>query len=172
MISRFLLVLGAAAALLLGVTAPAQAGPGNTNLRHSCTLVGASAAGIQGVTCADIWTNAGANPWGGGEAFCQRVSDNALVECSGAQQTIELWNATKNKRVAVSAPSSCGSYTDYSFRCLATGRNYVDFYPAGRIIGCDTAYVVVRTTIRLPVSGLFRTASVRTTNYRNPGCFP
>jgi hypothetical protein len=97
------------------------------------------------------------------------VSDNALVECSGAQQTIELWNATKNKRVSVSAPASCGSYTDYSFRCQAGARNYVDFASA-QIIGCDQAYVVARTTIRLPVSGLYRTASVRTTNFRNAGC--
>jgi hypothetical protein len=149
MISRLLLVLGAAAALLVGVTAPAQAGPGHTNLRHSCTLVGAPAAGVQGVTCADIWATTGYHPWAGSEALCQRVSDNTRVECSGAQQTIELWNATKDKLVKASAPASCGSFTNYTFRCQAGDRNYVDFASA-QITGCDQAYVVARTTIRLP----------------------
>jgi hypothetical protein len=67
MVSRLLLVFGAAAALLIGVTAPARAGPGNTGLRHSCALVGASCAGVQGVTCADVWTSSGYHPWAGGD---------------------------------------------------------------------------------------------------------
>jgi hypothetical protein len=170
MISRLLLVLGAALALVTGVTATAQADPDLTSLRHSCTEVGAPAAGIQGVTCADLWLRSSdPNPYSGGEAFCQRESDNMLVQCSGAKQTIELWNATKNKLVATGVGLGCGIYTDYEFRCDTVGRNYVPFY-GGQVIGCDTAYVVVRSTIRLPVSGLYRTASVRTTNYRNPGC--
>lgn len=171
MIRRLLFVLGAAAALLLGLVAPAQAGPAHTNLRHSCTKVGTPAAGIQAVTCADIWTTLDYHPWAGSEAFCQRVSDDTLVECSGAAQNVELWNVVKNKMVAHTNSALCGSYTNYSFRCDASDRNYVDWIGV-QVVGCDTAYVVVRTTIRLPGSGLYRTGAVRTTNYRNPGCFP
>jgi hypothetical protein len=168
---RLLLVLGAALALLTGTAASAQADVTVTSLRHTCTLVGAPAAGIQGVTCADLWLRSSdPYPYTGGEAYCQRESDNGLVECSGAKQTIELWNATKNKLVRSAVGTGCGIYTNYEYRCDDLGRrNYVIDY-GGQVIGCDQAYVVVRTTIRLPVSGLYRTAAVRTPNYRNAGC--
>jgi hypothetical protein len=171
MLARFLLVLGAALALVTGVTTAAQAETTAILLRHTCTEVASPAAGIQGVACADLWLRStDPYPYTGGEALCQRQSDGVLVECSGAKQTIELWNATKNKLVRRVVGTGCGSYTNYEYRCDDLGRrNYVVDY-GGQVIGCDVAYVVVSATIRLPISGLYRTATVRTPNYRNSNC--
>ena len=141
--------------------------PFTTPVRHGCSLIGAPAGGYQAVACADIWDDR-AYPYAGGEASCRRTSDLVTVQCSGVSQTLQLWNYTKSRLAHTSPTFTCGYYASYAPRC-DTGRNYQDDFNT-YIAGCDQAYVIARTTVRLPGTNKIVSGFASTSNYRNSGC--
>lgn len=144
-------------------------------VRHGCQVVGSAAGGFEAINCADIYQYDHDYYYAGGQAFCRRVSDRVLVQCSGVQQRIELWNYTKNT-LASSETYECGYFIEYFRRCSEpggwewNGRNYFWSFNSLVIRGCDQAYVVVRTTVRLPGTNTIRTGIAYTTNFQRPSC--
>jgi hypothetical protein len=123
-------------------------------LGHRCETFGAAVAGYRAGHCADVdfFTNSIGQPAtrGQGQAFCQRVSDNAIVQCAGISQSIWVFDLNNPGNKSEEYNPRCGRY--------ATG----DPCPTGRfqnlgsgIYYCNYAllYAIVRTTIVLPVSG-------------------
>lgn len=152
-------VVAMTALALISGSAPANAAPLHKSAlapqsviggTHACqNFGGASGAGYLAGHCADIDQFVNSLGYlavrGQGQAFCQRSSDYAIVQCAGISQRITITNLSTGE-TTYSNPT-CGRYGGSA--CPA-GR-FQNLSP-GIYAYCGESYVAtVRTTIVLPV---------------------
>jgi DNA-binding protein len=135
----------------------------NEIVGHICEQLGEAATGYRAVHCAAVndFTNSAGEVAvrGRGQAICQRVSDNAIVQCAGILQRIAIVDFNTGRR-SVERNFRCGRYVNHNPPCPAERFQNMG---EGMSILCPVGgdfFASVITTIILPVSGETRPTEV------------
>jgi len=162
-ISVIVFVLAIAMSLFV-ITFPARADivPG----AHGCTNFGATVDGYRGGMCTDVdlFINSGGDlaVRGRGQAFCQRASDEVIVQCAGIFQEIVIKRVVGDSWDTITAFSLCGRYTTPWHDPPCPSGRLQDVTAAFYAECWETYFVDVQTYVRLPVSGSTQVSSLLT----------
>ncbi|MGN9905933.1 hypothetical protein ACTMTJ_00100 [Phytohabitans sp. LJ34] len=139
---------------------------------HVCENFGEVVSGYRAGQCVDVDYYVNSEGFGHfrarGQSFCQRVSDEVIVQCAGISQSTWMYDAPLN-HLSEERNVRCGRYTNHDPTC-PTDR-YQSFGHLAFPYYCNVNYAVVRSTVILPVSGTTQRSEDLYSNYAvPPGC--